>query len=190
MTTVYTNEFITEAVANAQPGDVLDAGVYNALREQEMARRKVEPEAVRAFIDTPSFAEGVPVEPMEFNSHIARLVNSYRSANPRVIHAAAVKILDETTDPVTRLTELYYQCQSAFEKMIADIRQQIELPQTDRLFALGWECVAFPRMLPNLGMYKAILLFVEQDPSNALITHVVFIPASGSANVYSSRYSL
>lgn len=197
MSTTVTGNF-TAAVPAGMPkdlkaGDILPEGIYNVVYHENEARVRLnlsDPSRIRPFIDVPTFDGPLPDNKEELDILISQLIHTYRQANPNVIHAAAIRVLKSYEDSVTLLTDLYYQCQSAFERMLSDIRSQLDIPDTQRYKDLSWEHIAFPRLVSNLEQYKLVLLFIEQDTDRALVANVLLVPAIGEAMVYSSRYTL
>ena len=174
-------------------GDVVSNSVVAQARRENETRIRLgisDPSGIRAFIDQPIVDGTFPLNPDERKSVLSRLIHEYRNANPRVIHAAGIIAPGSTNDEVAYLTDMYYQCQSAFATMIEQIKDEQVLPITPSLTSLVWENIGFPRLATNLHLLRAVALFIEQDGNNALVVHVVFLYAHGPAIVYSTRHLL
>lgn len=149
-----------------------------------------DPSRVRPFIDQPMVEGTIPSDPKAREIVLSRLVHEYRNANPRVIGAGAIAVPDMlNSDDVSYLTNIYYQCQTGFNRMISEIREGEYIPASPRFDSLTWENVAFPRLANNLHILRAVLLYVEQEETG-LIFHIVFVYSRGEATVFSTRYPL
>ena len=197
MSTTVTGNFTAAVPAgmpeDLKPGDILPEDIYNVVYHENEARVRLnlsDPSRVRPFIDMSTFDGPLPDNKEQLDILISQLIHTYRQANPNVIHAAAIRILKAHEDSVSLLTDLYYQCQSAFERMLSDIRSELDIPDTPSYKDLSWEHVAFPRLVSNLDQYKLVLIFIEQDANRALVVNTLLVPLVGEALVYSTRYTL
>lgn len=173
-----------------QVGSVVPSEVLEQIEKESEARvaMKVSDSSLaRPFIDQPVIVGEIPKEPTKRAALISKLVHEYRNANPNVIHAVGILAPDFINDAdVAYLTNMYYQCQSAFLTMIQQVKDQKVLPQSPRLDNLVWENIAFPRLANNLHLLRACVIYFEQD-NQALIVHILFVYAAGDATVFSSR---
>ncbi len=174
-------------------GDVVDPAAMEEIRREHEARIKLnisDPSGVRPFIDQPMVDGTLSLEPKERSAQISQLVHEYRTANPRVVHAAGFPSPEfDNTDDVLYLTNLYYQFQAAFVAMLGQIRDQEILPKSPKLDTLVWENVAFPRLANNLHLLRAGIIYFEQDDTG-LVVHILFVYSRGQATVFSTRYPL
>ena len=178
---------------NIQVGTVLTEDILQQVNAEHQARVKLnisDPSGVRPFIDQPIVDGMFPDDIKERQNVLSKLVHEYRSANPNVIHAAGILAPDfVNSEDVSYLTNMYYQCQNAFNTMFAQLHENKILPETPKLESLIWENIAFPRMANNLHILRAAIIYFEQD-KDALIIHILFVYAYGQASVFSSRFEI
>lgn len=174
-------------------GDKLPISVLEQTQAEEKYRidaKISDPSRVRPFIDIPVPVGAIPEKLEERGVMVSQLLHHYRESNPKVIHGAGILIKEQyDIDEIEKLTGLYYQCQQAFITMVNDAIEQKALPNSPGSEDLIWEHIAFPRLVRNIHLLRACLLYLELD-QDALIVHVLFLFEKGQPLVCSTRLSL